>query len=146
MGIAALGLKAFSRPTSGNETWFVPSSNPHWIIAIRPEETPDGMLQTIDEQAGVELKHVRSMRGPNGQGTHILWLRPRVELVGVTPVHTLSNVAASAMARSRVFRFLHPPRDIALAVQDAPDIDVLGPLDVEDDVGVTGHGPRAQAR
>lgn len=47
---------------------------------------------------------------------------------------------------SDVFRVLHPRRDVALAVQYTPDIDVVRALDVEDEVGAARQRPGAQAR
>jgi hypothetical protein len=47
---------------------------------------------------------------------------------------------------SEVFRVLHPRRDVALALQHAPDIDVVWALDVEDEVGVARQRQGAQAR
>lgn len=47
---------------------------------------------------------------------------------------------------SDVVRLLHPRRDVALALQHTPDIDVVRALDVEDEVGVARQRPGAQAR
>lgn len=46
---------------------------------------------------------------------------------------------------SRVAGFLHPGRNVALPVQHTPDVDVVGALDVEDQIGIPGQRPRAQA-
>jgi hypothetical protein len=48
--------------------------------------------------------------------------------------------------RSRPFRFLHPRRDVPLPVQHTPDVDVIGMLDVEDEVGIPSQRPGPQAR
>ena len=47
---------------------------------------------------------------------------------------------------SEVFRVLHPRRDVALALQHAPDIDMVRALDVADEVGVALQRPGVQAR
>jgi len=41
---------------------------------------------------------------------------------------------------------MQPRRDIALAVEDAPDVDVVRPIQVEDEKGKARQRPKAQLR
>lgn len=41
---------------------------------------------------------------------------------------------------------LHPGRNVATAMQHPPDVDVIIPLDIEHEMGVTLHLPAAQTR
>lgn len=50
------------------------------------------------------------------------------------------------MRRSPVAGLLHLSRDVALAVQHTPDVDVVGVLDVIDEGGIPRQRPGAQAR
>lgn len=50
------------------------------------------------------------------------------------------------MPRSHAVWFLHPSRDVTLPVQHTPDIDVVGVLDVEDQIGIPSQRPGAKAR
>jgi hypothetical protein len=56
----------------------------------------------------------------------------------VTVLASCFSRSQQRMPRSRVAGFLHPRRDVPLALQHTPDIDVVGVLNVEDEVGVTG--------
>lgn len=47
---------------------------------------------------------------------------------------------------SRVSGHLHPSRDVTLPMQHTPDVDVVGMLNVEDQIGITLQQPGAQAR
>ena len=51
-----------------------------------------------------------------------------------------------AIASGEGVRVLHPDGNVALAVEYAPDIDVVRSFDVEDEVGVGRQRPGAQAR
>ena len=45
---------------------------------------------------------------------------------------------------SDIFGLLHPRRDVALAVQHAPDINLLWALDVKNEMGIARQWPEAQ--
>lgn len=55
------------------------------------------------------------------------------------------GVTMVMVGSSQAVRLLHPRRDIALAVQYSPDIDVVWMLDVKHDVRVAVQRPGAQA-
>ena len=40
--------------------------------------------------------------------------------------------------------FVHPRRDVALAMQHAPDVDVIATLDVEDEMRIARQRPESQ--
>jgi Glutathione S-transferase, C-terminal domain len=46
---------------------------------------------------------------------------------------------------SNLFRVLHPSRDVALALQHTPDIDMVRVLDVEDEIGIARQRPESQS-
>lgn len=45
-----------------------------------------------------------------------------------------------------VVGLVHPRRDIALTIQHAPDVDVVGPFDVENQMGIPRQRLAAQTR
>ena len=47
---------------------------------------------------------------------------------------------------SRAAGFLHPGRDVTLPVQHTPDVDVVGVLDIEDQIGIPSQRPGTKAR
>lgn len=53
--------------------------------------------------------------------------------------------SGSRACRPSLFRLPHPLWDVALTVQHAPDIDVIGALNVEDKVRISLDRPEAQA-
>ena len=52
----------------------------------------------------------------------------------------------SAPLQVALIGYPHPGRNVAAAVQHPPDIDVIIPLDIEHEMGVTLHLPAAQTR
>lgn len=53
-------------------------------------------------------------------------------------------MTSSSLANSLIIQLPHPFGDVAARVQDAPDIDVVGRLPVENQIRVASEGPRAQ--
>lgn len=71
----------------------------------------------------------------------------RVTMVMVVTVLACSfSRSQERMPRSRVTGFLHPRRDVTLPVQHTPNVDVVGVLDIEDQIGIPSQRPGAKAR
>lgn len=73
--------------------------------------------------------------------------RSRVTMVRVVTVLACCfSRSPQRMPRSHAVWFLHPRRDVALPMQHTPDIDVVGVLDVEDQIGIPRQRPGAKFR
>ena len=91
-------------------------------------------------------KEVSMSRGAAaGRDRGLCQARDRGEVPAQSEQGLNASQQLSALRSGRIRR-LHPRRDIALAVQHAPDVDVIGMLDVEHQVGVARQRPGAKAR
>ena len=54
--------------------------------------------------------------------------------------------AVAALPSSLIFRFAHPRRNVAAAMEDAPDIHVISAFHIEHELRVILQRPMAQAR
>ena len=81
------------------------------------------------------------MHGPRVQQRKLQWYE---NPLGATPCRFESGPRHHAS--SHRVGLVHPGKDVAVTVQDAPDIDVIAALYVEDDVRMLLQRPVTQAR